>query len=172
MALPHLSCLSFWVPRRTAALHPSVIEMLGGSEFRLRQGFAYGKTLVTRHSARPPAGGICHVGKLQLRKSLRAFSSAGRAFSSLPNRIRSAAVGGFAALRMRRTPCGCSAGFRFGSRSENIRIVHGLQKKTRQLSCLRLSKKSIGLFQQPSQCLAFLPAHRAEKLPLRGANAC
>jgi len=37
---------------------------------------------------------------------------------------------------------------------------------------LRLSKKSIGLFQQPSQCLAFLPAHRAEKLPLRGANAC
>lgn len=37
---------------------------------------------------------------------------------------------------------------------------------------IRLSKKSIGLFQQPSQCLAFLPAHRAEKLPLRGANAC
>jgi len=42
------SCLSFWVPRRMAALHSSLIEMLGGSEFRLRQGFACGKTLVTR----------------------------------------------------------------------------------------------------------------------------
>ena len=62
------SCLSFWVSHRMAALRSSLIEMLGGSEFRLRQGFAYGKTLVTRHSARPPAGGICHVGKLQLRK--------------------------------------------------------------------------------------------------------
>ena len=37
---------------------------------------------------------------------------------------------------------------------------------------VRLLKKSIGLFRQPSQCLAFLPAQRAEKLPLRGANAC
>ena len=36
---------------------------------------------------------------------------------------------------------------------------------------LRLSKKSDGLFRQPEQCLAFLPAKRAEKLPLRGANA-
>ena len=34
------------VPRRMAALHPSVIEMLGGIEFRLRQGFACGKTLI------------------------------------------------------------------------------------------------------------------------------
>ncbi len=39
---------------------------------------------------------------------------------------------------------------------------------------VRLSRKPsyAGLFRQPSQCLAFLPAQRAEKLPLRGANAC
>jgi hypothetical protein len=48
--------------------------MLGGSEFRLRQGFAYGKTLVTPHIWRlvsyepgfnknhaPRAGTICHI---------------------------------------------------------------------------------------------------------------
>ena len=32
-------------------LHPSVIEMLGRSEFALRQGFACGKTLVWRKGA-------------------------------------------------------------------------------------------------------------------------
>ena len=32
---------------------PRVFDMLGGNEFRLRQGFACGKTLVTRHPARP-----------------------------------------------------------------------------------------------------------------------
>ena len=64
----HLSWLFHWVPRRTAALHPPVIEMLGGSEFRLRQGFACGKTLVTRHSARPPEGGIYSVAMLQTKR--------------------------------------------------------------------------------------------------------
>ena len=33
------------------SLHPSVIEMLGRSEFALRQGFASGKTLVRRKGA-------------------------------------------------------------------------------------------------------------------------
>ena len=33
------------------SLHPSVIEMLGRSEFALRQGFACGKTLVRRKGA-------------------------------------------------------------------------------------------------------------------------
>ena len=36
----------------------------------------------------------------------------------------------------------------------------------------RLSKKSVGLFRQPEQCLAFLSASQAKKQPLRGANAC
>ena len=34
---------SFWIPWE--------IKMLGGNEFRLRQGFAFGKTLVRRKSA-------------------------------------------------------------------------------------------------------------------------
>ena len=34
-----MSCLSFWVPRAVGPLHPPVIQMLGGNEFRLRQGF-------------------------------------------------------------------------------------------------------------------------------------
>ena len=61
------ACLSFWVPRAVGPLHPSVIQMLGGStrkgyatsvrrqsrqrlcgEFRLRRGFACGTTLVRR----------------------------------------------------------------------------------------------------------------------------
>ncbi|MDY3281722.1 hypothetical protein [Dysosmobacter sp.] len=54
----HLSWFFHWIPRRTAAIHPPAIEMLGGTEFHLRQGFACGKTLVTRRSARPPEGGI------------------------------------------------------------------------------------------------------------------
>ena len=33
------SCLLFWAPPPRGRLHPSVIEMLGGNEFRLRQGF-------------------------------------------------------------------------------------------------------------------------------------
>ena len=45
------SCLPFWVPAAEGGLHPSVIQMLGGSEFRLRRGFACGKTLVRRKSA-------------------------------------------------------------------------------------------------------------------------
>ena len=44
------SCLPFWVPAAEGGLHPSVIQMLGGSEFRLRRGFACGKTLVRRKS--------------------------------------------------------------------------------------------------------------------------
>ena len=50
------SCLSFWVPPPSGRLHPSVIQMLGGNEFRLRRGFACGKTLVRRKSAAPPCG--------------------------------------------------------------------------------------------------------------------
>ena len=69
----HLSWFFHWVPRRIAALHPPVIEMLGGSEFRLRQGFACGKTLVTRHSARPPEGGIYSVLMFHFRKNHRQF---------------------------------------------------------------------------------------------------
>ena len=48
------SCLSFGASRAAGPLHPSVLHMLGGSEFRLRRGFACGKTLL-----RPvgPAGG-------------------------------------------------------------------------------------------------------------------
>ena len=58
--------------------------------------------------------------------------------SSLPNRIRCAAVGGFAALRMRRTPCGCFAGFRFGLGNENIRNRTSCQKKETGRACLLL----------------------------------
>ena len=43
------------------SLHPAVIAMLGRNGFALRQGFACGKTLVTRHSARPPEGGIYRI---------------------------------------------------------------------------------------------------------------
>ena len=43
--------LLFWVSPPEGRLHPSVIQMLGGSEFRLRRGFACGKTLVRRKSA-------------------------------------------------------------------------------------------------------------------------
>ena len=39
---------SFWIPWE--------IEMLGGNEFRLRQGFAFGKTLVRRKSAAAQKG--------------------------------------------------------------------------------------------------------------------
>ena len=34
-----MDVLSFWVSAAFGRLHPSVIQMLGGSEFRLRQGF-------------------------------------------------------------------------------------------------------------------------------------
>ena len=37
--------------RPKGRLHPAVIQMLGGSEFRLRRGFTCGKTLVRRISA-------------------------------------------------------------------------------------------------------------------------
>ena len=33
------ACLSFWASRAEGPLHPLVIQMLGGNEFRLRQGF-------------------------------------------------------------------------------------------------------------------------------------
>ena len=45
------SCLSFWVSPPRGRLHPSAIQILGGSEFRLRRGFACGKTLVRRKGA-------------------------------------------------------------------------------------------------------------------------
>ena len=41
----------FWVPPPKGRLHPPVFQMLGGSEFRLRRGFACGKTLVRRIGA-------------------------------------------------------------------------------------------------------------------------
>ena len=50
------SCLLFWVPAARGGLHPSVISMLGGNEFRLRQGFACGATLVRRKSAAAQKG--------------------------------------------------------------------------------------------------------------------
>ena len=50
------SCPSFWVPAAFGRLHPSVIQMLGGNEFRLRQGFAFGKTLVRRKRAAAQKG--------------------------------------------------------------------------------------------------------------------
>jgi hypothetical protein len=46
----------FWVPAAFGRLHPSVILMLGRSEFALRQGFAHGKTLGTPHSRRAARG--------------------------------------------------------------------------------------------------------------------
>src|SRR5699024_2665849 len=45
------SCPFLWVPPPKGRLHPAVIQMLGGSEFRLRRGFACGKTLVRRIGA-------------------------------------------------------------------------------------------------------------------------
>ena len=45
---PALQVFLFWIP--------GTFNMLGGSEFRLRQGFAWGKTLVWRKSAAPPCG--------------------------------------------------------------------------------------------------------------------
>ena len=43
--------LSFWVSSALGRLHTSVFQMLGGSEFRLRRGFACGKTLLRRKCA-------------------------------------------------------------------------------------------------------------------------
>ena len=45
------SCLLFWVPAAGGGLHPLGFQMLGGSEFRLRRGFAWGKTLARRKGA-------------------------------------------------------------------------------------------------------------------------
>ena len=47
---PVLQVLLFWVPP-PGRLHPPVFQMLGGNEFRLRRGFACGKTLVRRTRA-------------------------------------------------------------------------------------------------------------------------
>ena len=47
-------CLSFWVPAAFGRLHPSVIQMLGRSEFRLRQGF--GQNACTAQKRRGPEG--------------------------------------------------------------------------------------------------------------------
>ena len=71
-----MSWFFHWVPRRTAALHPPVIEMLGRSESALRQGFACGKTLVTRHPARPPKGGIYSVVILHVAASAISLAAA------------------------------------------------------------------------------------------------
>ena len=49
-------CLSFWVSPPMGRLHPLVFAMLGGNEFRLRQGFAFGKTLVAAQRRRRSEG--------------------------------------------------------------------------------------------------------------------
>ena len=48
----------FWVPPPKGRLHPPVIEMLGRSEFALRRGFAWGKTLVRRKCAAGQKAGL------------------------------------------------------------------------------------------------------------------
>ena len=54
-----IACLSFWASRAEGPLRPSVIQMLGGSEFRLRRGFIYGKAPVRRKcAAGQKAGGV------------------------------------------------------------------------------------------------------------------
>ena len=53
-----IACLSFWASRAEGPLCPSVIQMLGGSEFRLRRGFACGKTLARRKSAAGQKAGL------------------------------------------------------------------------------------------------------------------
>ena len=51
--------LSLWAPAAEGGLRPSVIQMLGGSEFRLRRGFACGKAPVRRKcAAGQKAGGV------------------------------------------------------------------------------------------------------------------
>ena len=69
------ACLSFWVPRAVGPLHPSVIQMLGGStrkgyatsvrrqsrqrlcgEFRLRQDFRLRQNARTAQMRRQPEG--------------------------------------------------------------------------------------------------------------------
>ena len=52
----------------------------------------------------------------QLRTALSARGSAGAGGSSLPTATHCAAVGGCAALRMRRAPCGYCAGLAVGGR--------------------------------------------------------
>ena len=50
-------CLSFWVPPPKGRLHPSALHMLGGSEFRLRQGFApAAQNACTAQTRRRPEG--------------------------------------------------------------------------------------------------------------------
>ena len=48
----------FWVPPPKGRLHPPVFQMLGGSEFRLRRGFACGKTLARRKCAAGQKAGL------------------------------------------------------------------------------------------------------------------
>ena len=51
--------LSLWAPAAEGGPRPSVIQMLGGSEFRLRRGFIYGKAPVRRKcAAGQKAGGV------------------------------------------------------------------------------------------------------------------
>ena len=52
----------FWVPPPTGRLHPSETAMLGGSEFRLRQGFTGGKPLVRRICAAAQKGRLLQIG--------------------------------------------------------------------------------------------------------------
>ena len=50
--------LLFWVPPSKGRLLPTVIEMLGRSEFALRRGFVCGKTLVRRKCAAGQKAGL------------------------------------------------------------------------------------------------------------------
>ncbi len=49
-------CLSFWIPRAVGPLHPSVIPMLSGNEFRLRQDFRLRRKRLYAAKAAPAEG--------------------------------------------------------------------------------------------------------------------
>ena len=66
-------CLSFWVPPPKGRLHPSALHMLGGSEFRLRQGFAPAAqnacTALTRRRPEGRSGGFSNTNTWPIRGS-------------------------------------------------------------------------------------------------------
>ena len=89
--------LLFWVPAAEGRLHPTVIEMLGRSEFALRRGFASGKTLVRRKGAAGQKAGCsgCIQSFRNFKISiLTTLPSSSRAYSAAPRfQIEPAALG-------------------------------------------------------------------------------
>ena len=69
-------------PAAQRRLHPSVFDRLGGSGFRLRQGFACGKTLERRKSGAAPKGRW--GGFLRTRLKLKISILAGRPSPPVP----------------------------------------------------------------------------------------